>query len=208
MRAVQKVSSHFEYFENRSSGLNVTWQPVRQDLTLHPWTVTLPCWQWDAVAELVYCETVAFSMTEWAEKLHHDSVPAHSSILVQAFVVIVVVKHHITQVCQHPYSPDFAPCDFWLFPKLKSPFQGRRFVNATVIQYTSSVSGVLLLTDWPHGRLTVNGRRVRYPGTGFQVTSRSHDWFMRFSKWLDTFCTAFVCIHKPVLECWYHHCLR
>ena len=39
---VRKVSSHFEYLENRSHGLDVTWQPVRGDLTAHPWTVTLP----------------------------------------------------------------------------------------------------------------------------------------------------------------------
>jgi hypothetical protein len=35
-RAVRKVSSHFEYLENRSRGLDVTWQPVREDLTMHP----------------------------------------------------------------------------------------------------------------------------------------------------------------------------
>jgi len=35
-RAVWKVSSHFEYIENRSCGLDVTWQPVRRYLTLHP----------------------------------------------------------------------------------------------------------------------------------------------------------------------------
>jgi len=34
----------FEYLDNRSYGLDVTWQPVRGDLTVHPWTVTLP---WD-----------------------------------------------------------------------------------------------------------------------------------------------------------------
>jgi hypothetical protein len=35
-RAVRKVSSHFEYLENSSRGLDVTWQPVRGDLTVHP----------------------------------------------------------------------------------------------------------------------------------------------------------------------------
>jgi len=35
-RAVRKVSSHFEYLENRSLGLDVTWQPVRGDLTVYP----------------------------------------------------------------------------------------------------------------------------------------------------------------------------
>jgi len=28
-------SSTFEYLENRSGGLDVTWQPVRGDLTVH-----------------------------------------------------------------------------------------------------------------------------------------------------------------------------
>jgi len=34
-RAVRKVSSHFEYLKNRSRGADVTWQPVRGDLTAH-----------------------------------------------------------------------------------------------------------------------------------------------------------------------------
>jgi len=73
----------------------------------------------------------------------YDNALAHSTALVQAFLV----KHHITQVCQSPYSPDLAPCDFWLFQKLKSPLKGRRFVNATVTHYASSVSGISLPTD-------------------------------------------------------------
>ena len=28
---------------------------------------------------------------------------------------------------QPPYSPDMAPCDFFLFPKIKRTFKGRRF---------------------------------------------------------------------------------
>jgi len=59
----------------------------------------------------------------------------------------VGAKHQITQVCQRPYSPYLAPCDFWVFPKLKSPLKGTIFVNATVTQYTSSVNGVSLPTD-------------------------------------------------------------
>jgi hypothetical protein len=41
-RAVQEVSIHFEYLENWSRGLEVTWQPVRGDFTAHSRTVTLP----------------------------------------------------------------------------------------------------------------------------------------------------------------------
>jgi len=41
MRHDWKVSSHFEYLENRSLGLDVTWQPVGEDLNARPRTVTL-----------------------------------------------------------------------------------------------------------------------------------------------------------------------
>ncbi|KAJ4428957.1 hypothetical protein ANN_25953 [Periplaneta americana] len=55
--------------------------------------------------------------------LHHDNAPAHSSQLIHTFLA----KHGITTVRQPPYSPDLAPCDFWLFPKLKTPLKGSRF---------------------------------------------------------------------------------
>ena len=90
------------------------------------------------------------------------------------------------------YNPDLTPCDFWLFPNLKSPLKGRRFVNATVPQYTGSVNGVLLPTDKPHGRVTVQEYTVRSLLTGCQVTSRPRDRFSRYSKWLHTFRTALV----------------
>jgi hypothetical protein len=84
-------------------------------------------------------------MTERADQLHHDNAPAHSTALAQG-IFFFVAKHHITQVCQPPYSLDLAPCGFWLFPKLKSPLKGRGFVNVMITQYTSSVSGVSLPT--------------------------------------------------------------
>ena len=34
MRAVQNVSSHSKYLKNQSCDLDVTWQPVREDLLL------------------------------------------------------------------------------------------------------------------------------------------------------------------------------
>jgi len=91
-----------------------------------------------------------------------------------------------------PYSPDLASCDFWLFPKIKSQLKGRRFVNATVTQYTSSVNGVSLSTYEPHGRVIFHLCTVRSPLTGCQVTSRPRDRLSRYSKWLDTFRTTLV----------------
>jgi len=54
--------------------------------------------------------------------LHHDNASAHSSQLIQTFLV----KHNIPVVGQAPYSPDMAPCDFWLFPHLKTQLKGTR----------------------------------------------------------------------------------
>jgi histone-lysine N-methyltransferase SETMAR len=49
----------------------------------------------------------------WA--LHHDNMPAHTSGLVGQFLTSTK-----TTVTPHtPYSPDLAPCDFFLFPKMK-----------------------------------------------------------------------------------------
>jgi hypothetical protein len=68
---------------------------------------------------------------------------AHSTALMQVFLA----KHHITKVCQPPYSQDLAPWDSWLFPQLKLPLKWRRYMNAMVTWYTSSVNGVSLPTD-------------------------------------------------------------
>ena len=63
-------------------------------------------------------------------QLHHDNVPTHSSSPMPRFLV----KRQMTQVTQHPYRQDLASCDFWLFPKLKSPLKGNKFQNINEIQ--------------------------------------------------------------------------
>ena len=67
-------------------------------------------------------------------QLHHHNAPAHASRLMQSFLA----KHQITQVTQSRYSPDLAPCNFWLFPKLKSPLKKKRFQTVDEIQETTT----------------------------------------------------------------------
>lgn len=62
--------------------------------------------------------------------LHHDNAPAHASNLVQQYLS----KHNVTQLRQPPYSPDVAPCDFWLFPRLKMPLKGHRFDDKETVE--------------------------------------------------------------------------
>ena len=55
-------------------------------------------------------------------------------------------KHHITQVTP-PLQPRFGSLRLPVFPNANSPSKERRFVNATVRQYTSSINDVLLPND-------------------------------------------------------------
>jgi len=62
----------------------------------------------------------------WTNKTwmpHQDNAPAHASLLICEFLM----KHETTVVPQPPYSPDLAPVDFFLFPKLKFSLKGRQF---------------------------------------------------------------------------------
>jgi len=35
----------------------------------------------------------------------------------------------MTTALHHPYSPDLAPCDFFMFPRMKRDLKGKRFQN-------------------------------------------------------------------------------
>jgi len=57
--------------------------------------------------------TVAFTMTELKDQLHHDKAPAQSTALVQAFF------GKASQVCQPPLQPRVGSLRLLAFPKAK-----------------------------------------------------------------------------------------
>ncbi|UYV65632.1 hypothetical protein LAZ67_3004911 [Cordylochernes scorpioides] len=72
----------------------------------------------------------------WKNKnwlLHHDNAPAHTLLLVRDFLA----KNNTLMMPQPPYSPDLAPCDFFLFPKLKRPMKGRCYATLDEIKTAS-----------------------------------------------------------------------
>lgn len=57
---------------------------------------------------------------------HQDNAPAHTAARTMDFL-----SKSRVQLLPHPaYSPDLAPCDFFLFPTLKKSLRGRRFSTA------------------------------------------------------------------------------
>ena len=55
------------------------------------------------------------------------------ALLIREFLM----KHEAAVVPQPPYSPDLAPADFFLFPKLKPSLKGRRFQAVGEIEENS-----------------------------------------------------------------------
>ena len=70
----------------------------------------LLCWGFKGVQEEISLEEAS---SHW--HFHQDIAPVYNSILVADYLT----KMGIKTVSHHPYSPDIAPCDFWLFRKLR-----------------------------------------------------------------------------------------
>jgi histone-lysine N-methyltransferase SETMAR len=88
--------------------------------------------------------------------LHHDNAPAHDALAVREFWV----KTSIMQLEHIPYSPDLAPCDFWLFWK-QDRFEGPQFfrhcrhsgIATSILQSTPEEEFQKYFGQWKH-RLT------------------------------------------------------
>jgi len=53
--------------------------------------------------------------------LHHDNAAAHTVLSVQHFLA----KNNMTVIPHPAYSPDLAPCDFFLLPRIKGQMKGK-----------------------------------------------------------------------------------
>ena len=65
----------------------------------------LPCWGFKGVQ-------VEITSGQW--HFHRDNAPVNNSILVTDYLTKIGIK-----TVPQPYSSDLAPCDFWLFAKLR-----------------------------------------------------------------------------------------
>ena len=76
-----------------------------------------------------------FKSGQW--HFHQDNAPVHNTILETDYLT----KMGIKIVPQPPYSPDLAPCDFCLFPKLKEKLRGCRY--ETIEQMKEALTKVI-----------------------------------------------------------------
>jgi len=84
--------------------------------------------------------TQNFANNSWI--LHHDNAPADVALSVKEFLAIKQIT-----VLEHPaYSPDLAPIDFFLFPKIKEILKARHFDESDDIR-SNTTSWRTLLSD-------------------------------------------------------------
>ncbi|XKL59606.1 hypothetical protein PGB90_000622 [Kerria lacca] len=74
-------------------------------------------------------------------------VGSHSALSVKWFLA----KYNIPVLDHLPYSPDLAPCDFYLFPKVKSTLKGTRLESVEAEkEKTARVLKELTEKDFQH----------------------------------------------------------
>ena len=78
-----------------------------------------------------------FKSGQW--HFHQDNAPVHNSILVTEYLT----KMGIKTVLHLPYSPDLAPCDFWLFSKPKEKLRGCRYETIEMKEAVTKVIDTL-----------------------------------------------------------------
>ena len=91
-----------------------------------------------------------FKSGQW--HFHQDNAPVNNSIL----VTDNLTKMDIKTIPHPPYNPDLAPCDFWLFPKLR----GCRY--ETIEEMKEAMTKAL--TRW-HKRTSTGSSRSCWNGT-------------------------------------------
>lgn len=71
-------------------------------------------------------------------KLLHDNARPHTTQ-----DVITYLKEEKVSIIRHPpYSPDLAPCDFWLFDRIKSSLSDARSRHSLKVQITKILSSI------------------------------------------------------------------
>ena len=101
-----------------------------------------------------------FKSGQW--HFHQDNESVNNSILVTDYLT----KMGIKTVPHPPYSPDLAPCDFCLFPKLKEKLRGCRYeIIEEMKEAAMKVIDMLTLDDF-HGAFQKLFERYKWIAAG------------------------------------------
>jgi len=112
-----EVQGHVVFFDIRDIVM-AEWVPSGQTVNQQYYAEVLT-----KLRERVRRKRPEFWKAGWI--LHQDIAPGYNALFVKQFLAnktITVLEHP-------PPSPDLAPCEFYLFPKIKSVLKGAHFVS-------------------------------------------------------------------------------
>jgi hypothetical protein len=131
--------------------------------------------------------------------LHHDNAPSHTAMAVQQFLA---VKENHTHAAAFLYSPGLAPCDFWLFPKLKKGLRSRRFATSDDIKENAE-AGLRAIKKTILKNVSKLGK------------SNGASFIVKFRELFE--CTSYLAYHcllayryfykLSCLKCWHKRCI-
>ena len=147
-----------------------------------------------------------FKLGQW--HFHRYNTPVHNSILVKDYLT----KMGIKTVPQPPDSPDLAPCDFWLFSKLKEKLRGCRYETIELMkEAVTKVIDTLTQEDF-HGafqkmlelynKCNISRRRLLRRGLEFHVCTLNKSAHTE-KVWKIIVCTSNIYIYMCVCVCVY-----
>ena len=169
-------------------------------------TMTEQVQQWICIIFCIKFEHSSMEITQMIQKVqlwatsicqfHHNNALAHTSHLtsrVEFFLWNIQLTRWLTSL-----QLKLLICDFWLFPKLKSPLKGKRFQTISEIQ--GNMTGQLMAvgrTVWGPKVLTLKGTEasLSYVHCFLSFVSSAINISIFHIIWLDTFWTDLICIY-------------
>ena len=82
--------------------------------------LTEDLWMWRVLAKIFFLSADRGTKRAYRGK---ENTAFHSAYVIQDFLA----KNCMPLLRQAPYSLDLVPCNFWLFPKLKTTLKGKQF---------------------------------------------------------------------------------
>ena len=138
-----------------------------------------------------------FKSGQW--HFHRDNAPVHNYIVVKDYLT----KMGIKTVPHPPYWLDLAPCDFWVFPKLKEKLRDCRYEITEEMKetVTKAIDTFTKMTFMGPSRSCWNGttRALQLEETtskGTRVSCVSYQSKCPYEKSLKTYCVLLLYIIK------------
>ena len=113
--------------------------------------------------------------------LHHDNISVHTA----TDTLARLGEWGVDMVAHPPYSPDLAPCDFSLFPKLKAKLCGHKFQNLEDLKVAALRELRLFDNKSMHSPLRTwqSGGRSVLPHRGSISRALTLKWKQKMLKW-------------------------